>query len=310
MHKTCEKLKVRGKSQPRIDLAAAIEAQRDRVRASPDLTFTELCRAYVAAHFDGADMQLRKWIAALGDKSAWEVTAQELAIAGEAMLDVGYSPATVNRNISQLGSVYRWAKRKMLTPVGFVSPTLSQHRYEEAIRRVQFTDAEAKRLVDASAMVKDRRFMVLVRLLMESGARRSEITNRIWADINLDERTIEVISTKTGVPRMLFFSAETASLMRRVWPTRHPSSMPFESKRAPGATVNFKKNWTTVTQAIGRPDLHMHDLRHHRAKQLLTSGVTAAVAGQALGHSSQILQRRYGHLENATIRQAVETSWT
>jgi integrase len=197
----------------------------------------------------------------------------------------------------------------MLTPVGFVSPTISQHRYQEPIRRVVLSDQEVQRLIDGSAAFKDRRFAVLVRLLIETGGRRGEVCERRWGEIDLDRCCIEVLETKTGKPRMLFFSQPTAALMRRVWPIRKPSELLFESSRAPGATVNFKKNWDKLTSAIDRADLRMHDLRHYRAKLLIESGTTVEVAAQALGHSSLILHRRYGHLESGAISNAVRGSW-
>ena len=97
--------------------------------------------------------------------------------------------------------------------------------------------------------------------------------------------------------------------MQRVWPQRKSEAMLFESDRAPGAALNYKKRWDALRSAIGRPDLRLHDLRHYRAKQLIESGSTLAVAAQALGHSSLILHRRYGHLEKDAIEQAVRASW-
>ena len=291
----------------RINLRAALESSI--CTENTEMTFGELSRAYLSVHYNGADMQMRKWIELFETRSAWAVTAEELARAGAAMIDNGYSPSTVNRNLSQIGSIYRWAKRRMLTPPGFISPTISQHRYPEPIRRVELSDEEAKRLVDGAGAFKDRRFAVLVRLLVETGARRGEVLGRCWADIDLNECSIEVLETKTGKPRMLFFSQETAELMCRVWPTRNPDGLLFESARAPGETVNFKKNWDKLTHAIGRKDLRLHDLRHYRAKLLIESGVTVAVAAQALGHSSLILHRRYGHLESGAISNAVRGSW-
>jgi integrase len=108
---------------------------------------------------------------------------------------------------------------------------------------------------------------------------------------------------------MLFFSPKTAELMKRVWVSRVPEAMLFESTRAPGAVVNFKKQWTKLTGTIGRNDLRLHDLRHYRAKLLIESGSTVAVAAQALGHSSLILHRRYGHMESHALQNAVQTSW-
>lgn len=295
------------RGQKRIDLRAALDAIP--IQQSTDLTFRELARAYLTVHYNGADMQLRKWIDLFDSRSAWEITAEELARAGIAMIENGYSPSTVNRNLSQIGSIYRWAKHKMLPPTGFISPTLSLHRYPEPIRRVELSDEEAQRLMDGAAAFRDRRFAALIRLLIETGARRGEISSRRWSDIDLNEFSIEVVKTKTDKPRMLFFSQETASLLCRVWSSRKPDEQLFESARAPGATVNFKKNWDKLTQSIGRNDLRLHDLRHYRAKRMIESGVPIAVAAQALGHSSLILYRRYGHLESAALCNAVRASW-
>ena len=85
--------------------------------------------------------------------------------------------------------------------------------------------------------------------------------------------------------------------------------MLFASTRAPSKPTNYRKSWKQITEAAGVPNLRLHDLRHHRAKQLLAAGVTIGVASQALGHSSLILQRRYGHLESKTTKQALELSW-
>ena len=296
------------RGQKRIDLRAALEASPSP-QENHSLTFGELARAYLATHYNGADMQMRKWLDLMGDRSAWSITAEELARAGVAMLENGYSPSTVNRNLSQIGSIYRWAKRKMLTPIGFISPTLSQHRYPEPIRRVNLSDVEINRLLDGASAFKDRRFAVLIRILIETGARRGEVCERRWSDIDLDGCRIEVLETKTGKPRMLFISQDTAALMRRVWPVRAPDALLFGSNRAPGAIVTFKKSWDKLTEAIGRPDLRLHDLRHYRAKLLIESGATVAVAAQALGHSSLILHRRYGHLEAGAISNAVRASW-
>jgi len=86
--------------QKRINLRVALETQQHKISAV-DMTFGELARAYLAVHYNGADMQLRKWIDLLDSRSAWEVSAEELARAGIAMIDNGYSPSTVNRNLSR-----------------------------------------------------------------------------------------------------------------------------------------------------------------------------------------------------------------
>ena len=121
--------------------------------------------------------------------------------------------------------------------------------------------------------------------------------------MDLERRTITCPTTKTGRPRVLFFTEKTKELMLRTWVRRDPEALLFEG-RLPGVPVNSRSAWLALTKAIGRPDLHMHDLRHVAAQRLLKGGVTVGVASQILGHSSNILQRRYGHLETATLQEA------
>lgn len=293
--------------RPKINLRQAMAQVSEKIASN--LTFEELVKAYCAVKFDGADLRMRKWVDAFGSLSAWNITTRQISIAAEAMLQSGlYKPSSINRDTSTIGTIYRWAIRRHLAPTGFVSPTLGLQRYEEGIRRVEINDEEVARLLDGAKAFKDRRFAAFVRLVIETGARRSEVLDRRWADVDLDARSITVMDTKTGRPRVLFFSETTADLMRRVWPKREPVELLFEGRRR-DKPINFRRMWTDLTANIGRPDLHLHDLRHHRAAELLKSGTTIAVAAQVLGHSSLILQRRYGHLENATLRAATEASW-
>jgi len=292
----------------RIDLRTAMEQAKKPVAV--ELTLRELVSAYAAVHLDETQMQLRKWLDAFGDRSAWEITAAELAHAAEAMMDSGlYQPATINRNLSYLGSVYKFARARRLCPAGWVSPTLAVPRYPEAPRVVTISADEIRAILDGAAAFRNRKFAVFVRLLYVTGARKAEIAERRWADVDLERGEITVLKTKTERPRVLFFPPEVADLMRRVWPKRDPAALLFNSTRCPGQPEDYRRAWRELTQLIGRPDLRLHDLRHHRAAELLKAGTTLAVASQVLGHSSLILQRRYGHLETGALRTAARASW-
>ena len=296
----------------KIDLRAALDKQKQTQQVAADLLFCELCRAYSTTHYDGSDLQLKKWIDLFDGRVAWSITSEELDRAGVAMIEHGYAPATVNRNVSQIGSLYKWAARRRIVPVGFRSPTLGMVRYEEDLRRVELSDEEVAKLISGANAIKDRRFAALIRLLVETGARRGEVLDRTWGQVDMDRREILAPITKTGMPRVLFFSEETKSFMERVWTRQemeNGAAMLFESKRVALQPIAFKRHWLWLVASIGRPDLRMHDLRHHRAKQMLDTGAPIAVAAQALGHSSQILARRYGHLETGSMKRVVTQSW-
>jgi integrase len=296
----------------KINLRAALALQDRTSQVAEALLFSELCRAYSTTYYDGSDLQLKKWIELFEGRVAWSVTPDELDRSGVAMIEAGYSPATVNRNISQIGSLFKWANNRRIAPVGFRSPTLGIVRYKEEVRRVELSAQEVVKLIDGANAIKDRRFAVLVRLLIDTGARRGEVLDRMWQDVNWDKCEITAPVTKTGSPRVLFFSEETKRFMARVWSQserEQVNELIFASARCPLQPITFKRHWHWLVESIGRPDLRMNDLRHHRAKELLDKGVTIAVASQALGNSSLILARRYGHLETASIKKAIEQSW-
>ena len=93
---------------------------------------------------------------------------------------------------------------------------------------------------------------------------------------------LRIPDTKTGKPH-------TAWL--------HPDCRK-DTKRFP-----FRHHWRTYyTQfeearaAIGRPDLHMHDLRHSLASLLISQGATLPEVGAILNHQSSQSTARYAHL--------------
>jgi integrase len=290
----------------KVDLKAAVSNIAEHVVV--EKTFAELVDAYCAVVYDGADLRMRKWVVALGDLSAWEVKTEQVTAAAKAMVEAGYKVSSVNRDTSQIGTIYRWAIEKNMPPKGFISPTRGIPRYEEDMRRVEISAAEIAKLLKGAHGFRDRRFAVYVRLLHDTGCRKGEVVERRWKDVDLDNCTITCQTTKTGKPRVLHFTPETAALMLRVWPKRNPDDLLFEG-RIKGSSINYRAQWSALTTAIGRPDLHQHDLRHHRAAELLKAGNTLAVASQVLGHSSLILHKRYGHLETGHLKAAIQASW-
>ncbi len=57
--------------------------------------------------------------------------------------------------------------------------------------------------------------------------------------------------------------------------------------------------------AIGRPDLHFHDLRYTFASWIVQAGESLYTAGALLGHASPKTTQRYSHLADEHLRAAV-----
>jgi integrase len=287
-----------------LNLSAAIKAAATHEPVI--LSLAELASAFDNANPTAAiGARLKKWLDAFGPLSAWSITTEQIHAAAEAMINAGYKASTVNRDVSALGSLYKWARHKRYTPRGFLSPTVAIVRYPEAIRHVEVTAAELDALRLAAKLDGDRRFQVYVNLLIDTGARTGELLDRRWSDIDLDRRRILLRTSKTGKPRFLFYTEATGTLLEAL--KQAPDHLVFAGRH--GGPTDYVKRWDKAIKAICRPDLRMNDLRHAAAASLLRSGVTIGVAAQVLGHSSLILQRRYGHLETDALQAAQEQRW-
>ncbi len=278
-------------------------------REVKELTFTELVRAYSAQAQDETDLRVRKWLPAFGHLSAWSITADQMAAGHQAMINSGYSVASANRDLSAIGTIYRWAiNGAKCSPAGFASPTVGVRRARESERIVEVDDEVIDQLRARSLAFKDRRFGLFVALLCDTGARKSEILERRWSDFLLDQRQIVVQLTKNGKPKILYFSEETLSLLKRVAPTRQPERLVFEG-RIPDSPIDYRKSWFRAIRDVELQGFHVHDVRHFKAAHLLRSGQSIAVSAQILGHSPAVLAKRYGHLETRFLQEAQEKSW-
>lgn len=288
-----------------VDLNAALAAVENHEPAS--LTVLELVQAHDARNPTKAiQPHITSWLKAIGHLSAWAITTEQLQAMCNALEGAGYKAGYINRQGSALGSAYKWVKARHMAPCGFRSPTLGLVRLKEDMRVVECTAKEAAAIRAGAIGARSRRFGLLVALMMDSGARPSELLVRTWAELDLDKREIVLPTSKTDKPRVLFFTEETAKLARRLRPA-DTTQLVFPGRK--GGINSFRRAWSTLRREIGRPDLRLYDLRHINAAHLLRAGNTLAVTAQVLGHSSLILHRRYGHLETKALREAQETAW-
>lgn len=298
---------MRTTSKLTVNLADAIRAAE--VHTPQALSLEEMVRAYDAHACAAESFRLRKWIQALGKLSAWEISTEQLSAAAQAMVDAGYKPSTPNRDLSALGTVYRWAMSRRMSPRGFRSPTVGAKRFKEEIRRVYVSDEEVAALRNRSLGYRDRRFSVFVNLLLDSGARKGELYQCRWRDVDLQTCQILLRTSKNGEPRTLHFSLATRDLILRVYPSRQEDSLLFQG-RVPDQPITYRAAWQRLVRDIGRPELHLHDSRHIVAAGMLRNGVSLPVAAQAIGNSPAVLAARYGHLEAQTLRKAVSSQWS
>jgi integrase len=298
-----------------VNLKAAAGA--DLYSAAVDVTLAELVQAHALARPRlELELRLRKWcdpVLGFGHESAWAISSERLKNAAQALIDAGYAFSSVNRDIGALGQVFRWAiVERRMAPRGFISPTIHIKRFEESMRYVASSEQDIASLRLAAKMGKDRLFTLFVWMLVDSGARKSEVLHRTWQELDISSGKVIVPRTKNGDSRVLFFTPETMALAKRLKPTLATGSadrLIFAGKSGI-APICYRKKWSSLTGMLRRPDLRIHDIRHWVAASLLRNGVGVGVASQILGHRDQtMLLRRYGHLDHVSLQEAQQQRW-
>lgn len=172
-------------------------------------------------------------------------------------------------------------------------------------REKYLTTEEAKQLLSACDASLCKQLGSIVRLLLLTGARRTELLRAKWSDIDLERRAWYIPETKTGVPRYVPLSSDAVAVIKGLhrW-DRCPWVIPNPATREP--YTDLKRPFGTARDKADLPDLRLHDLRHSAASFLVNSGVDLYTVGKILGHSDHKSTQRYAHLAQDTLMSAVE----
>lgn len=143
-----------------------------------------------------------------------------------------------------------------------------------------------------------------------TGLRWSEQFKRPKAHIHLQERFVELPTTKAGRPQVRILSKRAVQLLRRQI-ARHPDS-PWLYPNVDGTkpihySVFWTRIWAPACRAADVTDARWNDWRHTFASDLTMRGHSDRTVADLLGHSSTKLVKRYAHLAVSHLRKAVDS---
>ena len=145
-----------------------------------------------------------------------------------------------------------------------------------------------------------------IRLLVLTGARRSEVLSLEWTDLDLDLGLWHrpAAKSKDRKRKHITLSNEALVLLRALQKKRKGRCTHVFPTSNGRPMQDLKRPWAWLKQAAGLPDLRIHDLRHSFASVLVSSGETLETIGKLLGHSQYQTTLRYAHLMDDPMRRA------
>lgn len=209
-------------------------------------------------------------------------------------------PVRANRCLEVLSKAMNLAELWELRPASS-NPCVRIQANTERKRRRYLTRDELQRLLlalDGFAAAGIRwRFAQLIRLLLLTGCRVSEIKDARWQWVQGTVLVVPPESHKTGRgghARLVYLTEPALQVLQQLraagnsdWIIQGDGNHPL---------VGYAKLWRELCAAADLADLKVHDLRHHYASMGISAGLTLKQIGELLGHASPLTTDRYAHL--------------
>jgi integrase len=267
--------------------------------------------------------QLTWWRERLGDRLLDEIGPADIREHLRSLTNLKI--ATVNRYRAALSAVFSTVIEEEwidTNPLHRARRRKRPNAEREEERDREVTPEEMERLKAACRRSEDPRLYALVVCAYASGAREGELMRLEWRRAELapkiyDAATgenrqgvprVEVMDTKNGTSRILYFPGEAGEILRQMRRQARLSRYIFAAAGArPDEIPKFPAQaWHYWRAKVGLTDLRFHDLRHSWACMLLDSGATLAQLMILGGWKSAIMVRRYAARSQRHGSDAVE----
>ncbi|MBF0428315.1 MAG: site-specific integrase [Magnetococcales bacterium] len=146
--------------------------------------------------------------------------------------------------------------------------------------------------------------LAVIRALILTGCRKGEILGLRWSDVNFEQGCLLLPDSKTGT-KVVVMGAPALQHLAGL-PRIQGNPYVFTGEKEGMALVGVPKVWEKVRNLAGLSDVTLHGLRHAFASVGVNAGLSLPVVGALLGHSSESMTARYGHLASDPIRQAAD----
>ncbi len=271
--------------------------------------------AGVAEHF-------LSFLGPAANKDIAHLTSREVS-QFRAWMAAKFSPCSTNTALKIIRSALNQARND-----GMVSVNEAQKvkiLKAESSKRRAFTLPEIQRLLAVAG--DEWRGMILAGLY--TGLRIGDLALLTWANVNLQEREMTVLTGKTDRMVVLPIAKPVLEYLEKLPASDEPSAPLFPSaygakqRSQHGGTLSNQFYQLLVAAGLAAPRPHVamkegrsakrqvgglsfHCLRHTATSLLKNAGVSDVVARDIIGHESEAVSRLYTHIEFGTKIQAID----
>lgn len=242
-----------------------------------------------------------------------QITRYQVVEFLQSKVKAGYKPGYCNRFLVLLGFCFNLAI-KWEVPGVKQNPVKGVNLLKDNQKTERFLQAsEIQSLLNALEHSANPLLRYFVPLALLTGARKRELLDARWNDIDFDSRIWRIPMTKSGRPLAVPLSNEAYALLldlRSRLPNilECPQDMEIEwifpNPKTNKPFVSIFNAWHTARVKAGLAGLRIHDLRHSFASALVNHGVPIYDVQKLLGHQSVKTTERYSHLAPERLRSS------
>jgi integrase len=213
---------------------------------------------------------------------------------------------TAWRATAVLAAMLGWAATRGLRPT---NPAEGVQLNKLKSRERYLTDQEVARLGEAMASVEAKganpNALAIIRLLLLTGARYSEIASVKWQHVDFQRGALLLPDSKTG-SKTLPLGAPALAVFSRL-PRGDQTPYVFPATRGTRHYEGTPKVWRNqLRDAAGLSGVRVHDLRHSFASVGVSLNQSLFIVGKILGHKRAQTTEKYSHLALDPVRAAAE----
>ena len=235
----------------------------------------------------------------LGDIPVSEVNSEKLRNLTQHFMDQGNSGSTINRKMSALSVMLKYAEEQGLVAL---IPRIPRRRESE--HRIRFMTPQEEQIAFAYCEVRGLDNLAdLIAVAIDTGFRRTELLSLRMSDLVDNYAVLHAGTTKSGKARSVPLTKRVRAIVekRRV--------MGYKTLFQGMSDNQLRKLWDGLEDHMNMNDddqFCVHMLRHTCASRLAQAGKNATFIMNWMGHSSIMVTQRYMHLAPRALEDGLE----
>ena len=231
----------------------------------------------------------------------------------QSKVNAGYKPGYCNRFLVLLNYCFSLAQKWELidlkeNPIKGISLLKNSSRPEKFLQKNEHDE-----LINAVGQSSNPLLKYFVPFALLTGARKREILDAKWSQVNFENQSWFIPMTKSGKGLTVPLTSQAIDLLNtlkrelsNIFPEKGEDSIEwlFPNPKTGKPFKSIFNAWNTARIKAGLPDLRIHDLRHSFASALVNSGIPIYDVQKLLGHQSVKTTERYSHLSQDRLRES------